>query len=474
MSAGTGAGAGADIGAGAARAAWALADEGTRRQAAATLLTLDHMETVRRIAARYANLAAPQRAGHLFEAMHELSFNQQAALAGSRTRAVVTEWAPGGSQTAAADLWITGPGGVRGAVQAKLMDRAAPTAHQLARPGYRGMQRLVAADRLDPVGDLMERRLHLSPDGPRFDDYADARSLLTDRITADGVHGDPVTYAQAQRAAQDPVRWAHEQVLRTAGREAARAAVIGAGTGAAIGAVGQLVVQTARVRAGETSPAAAVVTGAAAVGRAALQAGALSGTTSLVRSAARGGILPKALGGGSPASAIVQGSLAVGEAGIDLARGDIGGGEFAARSAGAVVSTTLTWGCAAMGQTLLPVPVLGALVGGLIGQVVAAVVVQGLQAAVVAGRAEGLDTEVLNRELLTAALTGGLFGWAVADLGADEVVCPRLAGIQDVLGSPDPTGALASLAELTGLVGRQDVFDRWMREEEPLVLDPNW
>lgn len=464
----------AELGAGALRAAWALADEGTRRQGAATLLTLDHAETVRLIAARYVNLGTPQRAGHLFEEMHALSFDRAAALAGSPVRAVVTEWAPGGSQTAAADLWITGPGGVRGAVQAKLMDRATATAHELARPGYRGMQRLVAADRLGPVDDLMGRRLRLSPDGPRFDDYADARSRLTDRITADGVHSDPVAYDQAQRAAEAPARWVREQVLRAAGQEAARAALIGAGTGAAIGAVGELVVQTARVRAGETSPSAAVVTGAAAVGRAALQAGVLSGTTSLVRSAARGGILPKVLGGGSPASAIVQASLAVGEAGLDLARGRIDGGEFAARGAGAVASTALAWGCAAAGQTLLPVPVLGAVVGGLIGQVVAAVVVQGLQAAVVAGRADGLDTEPLDRELLTASLTGGLFGWAVAELGTDEVLCPRLGGIQDLLAGPDPTRALTSLAELTGLVGRQELFDRWMREEEPLILDPNW
>ncbi|MBT2458097.1 hypothetical protein, partial [Streptomyces sp. ISL-86] len=100
-------------------------------------------------------------------------------------------------------------------------------------------------------------------------EYSDACAHLTDRIEAGGVASTPLTYGQAQRAAEDPVRWVRREVRRAAGREAASAAVTGAASAAVLGGIRELAVQTARVRAGETSPALAVVTGTAATARAA-------------------------------------------------------------------------------------------------------------------------------------------------------------------------------------------------------------
>ncbi|MCX5391529.1 hypothetical protein [Streptomyces sp. NBC_00094] len=60
-----------------------------------------------RLARRYVDIGNAQRAGHLFEVQHALSFNQNAIRAGASVRAVVTEWAEGGSQTAPAALGPT-------------------------------------------------------------------------------------------------------------------------------------------------------------------------------------------------------------------------------------------------------------------------------------------------------------------------------------------------------------------------------
>ncbi|WEH34734.1 hypothetical protein PZB75_16075 [Streptomyces sp. AM 4-1-1] len=475
---------------GADHAAWAVADAATRRLAAATVETLRTQETVRKLAQRYVNIANAQRAGHLFEVMHELSFNRRAIMAGSSVRARVTEWMAGGSQTAAADLYLVDGGTVVGEAQAKLMDGVTATAHQVSRQHYAGMTRLVAADRVAAVDDLLDRRLAMNPDGVRYADYSDARAHLSDRLDHGGVSSTPVDLADVHRAARNPAGWARGQAVRAVGGEALAAGAAGAAVGGLIGGITSAATQAARVRAGETSAACAAFTASAAAARAAVRSGSLASLGSLVRSAARAGRLPAVLGGGDLAFATARAAYAVAEAGLDLARGRIDTGEFAALSCEATLTTALTWGCGAVAQTVVPVPVVGALVGGLVGQATAALVVQGLQAALVAARAGGAEddaTELLERELLTASATSGLLSHAIGQLDdkrathATAVVLPQLSEVRQELAMSDPVGALSALAELTCAVGGQPVFvtqtefDRWMADEDAVLnLDPNW
>ncbi|MER5201888.1 hypothetical protein [Streptomyces sp. NPDC002825] len=468
------------------QAAWTVADAATRRLAEATVETLRTRETVERLARRYVNIGNAQRAGHLFEVRHALSFNQNAIRAGASVRAVVTEWAEGGSQTAAADLWLVDRGRLVGQAQAKLMDGVPGTAHGLARPHYEGMTRLVAGDRVAAVDSLLERRLTLSPEGVRFADYADAHAHLSDRLTHGNVTSDPVDLADAHRSALDPARWARGEAVRTAGREAAAAAGSAAAVGGlvtgAVSAAGQL----ARVRAGETSAAAAALTAAASAAQGAARSGSVAGLGSVIRTAARAGRLPAVLGGGDLAFATAGAAYAVAEAGVALARGRIDAGEFASRSAQATLQTGLGWACGAVAQTVIPVPVVGALVGGLVGQAAGTLITQGLQAAVVAVRGTGdPGAELLERELLTASLATGLLGTATSALGprtyASAVVLPALETARNHLTGPDPATALSALSTLTATESGRPVFltpeefDVWMSDEAaPLTLDPNW
>ncbi|WP_439681760.1 hypothetical protein [Embleya sp. MST-111070] len=475
---------------GADLAAWTVADAATRRLAAATVETLRTQETVRKLAQRYADIGNAQRAGHLFEVMHELSFNRRAIVTGSTVRARVTEWMTGGSPTAAADLHLVDGGIVVGEAQAKLLNGVTAGAHQISRPHYAGMTRLVAADRVTAVDDLLDRRLAMNPDGVRYADYADARAHLSDRLDHGGVSSTPVSLADVHRAAQDPTGWARGQAVRAIGGEALTAGATGALLGGLMGGITDAATQAARVRAGETSAACAAFTASAAAARAAVRSGSVASLGSLVRSAARAGRLPAVFGGGDLAFATARAAYTVAEAGLALARGRIDTGDFAALSCEATLTTALSWGCGAVAQTVVPVPVVGALVGGLVGQAAAALVVQGLQAALVAARASGAEddaTALLEDELFAAATMSGLLGGAIdrpddsRDTHAAAVVLPRLFDVREELAGSDPGGALSALAELTGAVGGRPIFvtrtefDRWMADEDTvLVLDPNW
>ncbi|MFB7782246.1 hypothetical protein ACFC1D_05975 [Streptomyces vinaceus] len=468
-------------------AAWWAADEATRGFAAATLETLDTRETVQRLARRYAALGNAQRAGHLFEVEHALSFNQAAARAGAGVRAVVSEWAAGGSQTAAADLLLVDGGKTVGAVQAKLMASVSGTAHQLRRTHYTGMGRLVAGDKVAAVDGLLGRRLTMNPDGIGLAEYADARAHLTDSVRYGDISSEPVDLADAHRHATDPEKWMRGRVRAAAAGEAAAAAVTGAAVGAAAEAAITAAGQLARIRAGETSPAQAALTAAAAAARGAARSGSLAGLSSLVRTAGRAGRLPAAFGGGELASATASAALAVAGAGLQFAQGDIDGGEFAARSAEAALHACLTWACGAVAQTVIPVPVVGALVGGLVAQAAGTVIIQGLQAAVVIARGtRSAGTDNLEHELLAISLTTGLMATATASLGPNThtrtTVLPALEPVRAHLTGTDPARALSSLAALTAdhagvpLHLTPEEFDTWMTgpDDFALVLDPNW
>ncbi|MFZ3499115.1 hypothetical protein ACODT5_38895 [Streptomyces sp. 5.8] len=471
-------------------AAWALADGATRRLALATLETLRVRETAGALAARYVNTGNEQRAGHLFELMHALSFNLSAIGEGSSARAVVTEWARGGSQTDPSDLNLLHGGRLVGQVQAKLYQNAPSTAEQLARPHYDGMGRLVASDRLSAVEDLLDKRLTMPPEGLRYENYRDARAHVSDHVEYGGARSEGVTLDEAHRAARDPRLWADRQFARAGARQLAGAAGPAAVLGGIAAGVGAVVRETARVRAGETSAAVAAFTAVGSAVRGAARSGGTAALGEAVRISAAAGVLPAVLGGGTLPGATAQAAFAVAEAGLDLARGRCDARQFAARAANAAVSTGLAWGCGVVGQTLLPVPVVGALVGGVVGQAAAAVVVQGLQIAVIAARADAAAearVRLLEQEAATAVLMADALRRATERLAGERnayvarEVLPRFGRVQAALACDRPARAVAELAALTRqfggqpVYGTQEEFDAWMLDESaPLTLDPNW
>ncbi len=190
----------------------------------------------------------------------------------------------------------------------------------------------------------------------------------------------------------------------------------------------------ARVRAGETSAGVAALTAVGSAARNAARSGALAGLGQTVRVAARAGLLPEVFGGGSLPMVLAGATYGVAEAGFDLARGRIDAGEFAARSATVTTSAGLVWAGGVVGQTVIPIPVIGGLVGAFAGQVAGIVVVQGLQTAIVAARADGVAKprlRLLERELMTTAATATALGNAALALGEErnayvaEIVLPR-------------------------------------------------
>ncbi|WP_220187580.1 hypothetical protein, partial [Pseudonocardia pini] len=138
--------------------------------------------------------------------------------------------------------------------------------------------------------------------------------------------------------------------------------------------------------------------------------------------------------------------------------------------------------------TVLPVPVVGALVGGLVGQLCATLIAQGLRTAVVRAREYGLPEEqiaLLEAEACAAVETAVALADAEHALGEQHnaYVTSRVVPLVDdalhaVAQGSD--GSLTLMIELTaGFAGQPlfrtvDEFDEWMNDPtSTLVLNPN-
>ncbi|OLL76881.1 hypothetical protein Ae168Ps1_5301c [Pseudonocardia sp. Ae168_Ps1] len=465
-----------------------IVDAATRTLRAETLEALSTRRAAAALARTYERLGQEQRAGHLFELWHGHTFNVDAIRQGASVRATVT--AACGEPTAPADLRIVDQGRVLDEVQAKLYGRAAAATRALAQSRYRGMQRLVAGDKREHVERLLDKALLRDSDGLYQDDYADTRAHLTDTVRHGDVSSTPLDTDDVHRAAGNVGRWGNHLAARAAGREVVGAAASGAVIGGGFAGLAAAARETARVRAGETTAAAAACTAAGAAARSAARSGALAGLGAGARIALTHAKVPASVTGSGLPGAVASAAFGVADAAISLARGDVSREEFAEISCDVTFQAGMAWAGGAVGQTVLPVPVVGALVGGFVGQVSATLIVQGIQLAIAAVHSgdpgdDGLA--LLETEAGAAAEAAALLGAAGAALGAESGAYAETTVVPEVdhaLWSSvdaDPESGLTELVELaegsdgTPLFVSLDEFDAWMSDPlTTLSLTTSW
>lgn len=219
-----------------------------------------------------------------------------------------------------------------------------------------------------------------------------------------------------------------------------------------------------------------------------MREGSLAGVSEAIKVAAAAGKLHPSLGTGSLPGAVAGAVFEVSEAGYAYTRGTIDARELAARSCRSSMQTGLVWACGTVGQTVIPVPVVGALAGGLVGQWSATVIAEGFQAAVVAARRDALDEQriaELEAEVREAVTAAALLAEAERDLGRQRnarVTVTVVLMLDDALvavaeGSDDAIKRLTELARSCAgqpLFCTVEEFDLWMANPDTvLVLNPN-
>jgi hypothetical protein len=149
-------------------------------------------------------------------------------------------------------------------------------------------------------------------------------------------------------------------------------------------------------------------------------------------------------------------------------------------AAQSITRSAAVWACAAVGQTVIPIPVVGAMVGGLVGQYGAAMMIQGIRLAVVA-RDLSAQWDAEYEELLhhTAELERAsrdeiaLVAQAARqyDAAFANQVVPALDDLSRSMGNGTPDQVLGALADLgamyngTPQFSTMEEFNRLMRDQ---------
>lgn len=376
--------------------AWVYAEARTQRLAERTQELLRSREIAAKVAARTGNALPAHAKGHVFEMLEALRFNLASIDAGSTMRAVTT--AERGQATAPADILIRGSGGeVLRQVQAKVYEHAPEGLRALANDKYEGMGRLVPADQTERIASLTGKALAGAPDRLNRSEYQDVAQNLLGSLEHDGVGSEGTTAAQLDQIGNRPDEWVERSLAAAERQEIATAAAAGAVFSGGFEFVFSAGHNAIRHQRGDIEGAKAVIDTVSATAVAAVRGGATCGVAKWIEIAARNSPEWQHFAAGMGPVAVANAVVEVATSGYQFATGAIDAARFAEQCGTIVLSNSASWAYGVVGQTLIPVPVLGGLVGATVGYLSATVVMEGLKLSYIAAREADAAEEELAR-----------------------------------------------------------------------------
>ena len=334
---------------------------------------------------RMGDLAATQKdihyaKGDVAEAWHEGTFNVDATRRGIEASSTAPR------DASPIDVSMHGSGVEH--AQLKYFRSSEDTAKAISHPKYSDLdQKVVPADQLDGVRDAAARLAARNAENrPSVSDsYAHTARTADDRVRMDGVESRPLSEREARELVkelrekkdvdrehigltpQQVIQW--QDILREATTAASRAAIISAALQSAphLVAVARRAWETGEISAKDFAPLAQALPATL------LRSGVAGALSAAIVGSARSGVLGSTLHQVDPTFVAAGVTLAIRafETSLKAARGDISWPVAAKCISEDAIILATAMGGAAVGQALIPIPMLGALVGNIVGAVVA-------------------------------------------------------------------------------------------------------
>jgi hypothetical protein len=484
--------------------AWTAAARNTTSQRNQLTHLLEQPKYLKKLAKRCGNAHQGVQNGFHFEWAHELSFNLTAIGKDSDLRANMTERL--GRPHDPADLIIQTPNGdTTRQVQAKVVEsnyeRVGPK-NGLADSKYAGMDLLIPADHVQPTHEFLGEVLDRPADNIYTAAYKDAKGRITDTISSGDISSDPITTGELTAITNHPESHIQKLLSETRRKQAASAGFAAGGTATVMslatdttsylineGHLNGFNWAQATISAARTGVASAVAASAGNYLQTRAQLAVADGSASL---------LQESLAHGDHGPGLTQAAIDIAAIAHGLATRRMTPEEAAKAAAGTITESAVIWACTALARRAIPNPEVAALVGGIIGQIGAQLLIQGLRTAVLARDPSSTwdaaydaliaDTAALEfactaeREELAALTERCRARFAEDILPALERLSLKPGLNAQVAPDPDSTDgsaeALADLAAIAGyfgsapLFGDLDAFDAFMADSTTtLVLD---
>ena len=458
-----------------------FASETTQHLAQATDNVFRDATALQKVINDYANCDPSLVQGRAFEFLEVLKFNREAALQGSDLSAVATHYTDPAS---AADILIQKAGSTVGEVQAKSYEHAAQSLRALAKEKYQGMQRLVPSDQVDGQADLLAKRLqNAPPDQLNRPEYQDIQENLSGKLRSGNVESPGTSRVESDAAVNNPAQTVLTLKGTQALEEIGKAGLTGAAVGGGMGLLFHGMMNAYHAKKGHKTNSEAIIDTVKGTASVAARSGVVTAGAKTIAIAARQTGLSGFAAGAGPAVV----ANAVLEAGLGVHRyikGEIGGDELKEQVGGAVLRGGAAYYCGIAGQVLIPIPVVGALVGSIVGYTASAVL---LQAGILgAGPSNMVENAKKRRKEIEAMCFETVKRMELEraeimatskqyDLDYNQRILPAMDIFESALALSHPMAAMNALADLNEAFGSSlpfrnlKEFDEWMEDPDTVL-----
>jgi hypothetical protein len=343
-----------------------IADARTQNFTQATREMFLNSKELKRISEQWCNGMPEIHQGRVFEILEVMKFNREAAINRSSLRAVTTE--SEGKPTDLVDIKIQKEIGKRIAVlrefQAKSCNDAAKSLHALSDSKYGDMGRLLPKDQGAKARQLAEQRI--SKGTLKSNDYKQTLKNMKGELSHGKIRSGGTTYKESLNAFKNPNMTAIKLNIEALADESNKAGLEGGVINAGLSASVSGATRVYRLIKGEDQVGALIaeVTVDTAKGFAAgyVTSAMGKGVGHVAEQAGLGGIAKC-----NAHTAIAAGILQSGKSFIKYLNDEIDEEQMLEEVSHTVITGTSSFYYGALGQVLIPVPVVGAIIGSTVG-----------------------------------------------------------------------------------------------------------
>lgn len=345
-----------------------LSNHLTQRHTDRAMAIAEQSDRLSDLSSQLQNVGKGQAQGNLFEQIEVIKFNQDALQKDSSLFAETT--ASLGMPTAPADIIISDGQKQLREIQAKSYQTAESSANALSSPKYKGMGKLLPTDQKDAANEYLDKRI--STNTIRKDDLQDTKNNLQGELNHDDISSSGTTRDEAIAATDtsNAQRMAVQYKAKAALTDMHKSGLKGGQAGAAIAGGITAISGTVDLIKGEADAGEVITSTAISAGKGfatGYAVTALSKGITHTSSALLGQAAAKSLLKSNAATAIAAGVVNAGKSMISYMNGDIDKEELFNEINHIAITGTSSFYYAALGQAAIPIPVVGAVVGGMIG-----------------------------------------------------------------------------------------------------------
>lgn len=320
------------------------------------------------LASKWKNVAADKAQGHMFEQLEVLKFNFDALKKDSDLFAKTT--ASMGLNTDPVDIIISNGKRTIREVQAKSCNTAARSAFSLSDQKYQEMLRLSPSDQHDKIEELLNKRIAAGT--LKAEDYQQTLRNLKKSLEHDNVRSSGTTYQEALDATSQETadKIASNFKINAALTDMHESGKRGGAIGAGISATGSLLFESFSVYQGERTVGEATVNVAIASAKGfatGYTVTAISKGITHASSQFLGEQVARGLTRSNAPVAIAAGVVNASKSIVSFLNGEIDSEQLADEISHTAITSTSSFYYGALGQAVIPIPVVGAMVGATVG-----------------------------------------------------------------------------------------------------------